>query len=187
MSTKRTGLPGHTAFVSHSTRGPGRAVADFWGQAGAKVALHYRQNRTGAEESAKRFKSDGGKGLLVRADLADEGQLEMLTESLRRELGGLDLLCLNLAMKAETAATAEWSEALALSLKHLLTLSKAGKPPQLFLLVPDETEGAWAATVVSQTGEILVKNGAAATFLPVRRGPDNGWAPETLAALADLL
>ena len=187
MSTNQKPLAGQTAFVSGSTRGPGRIVAEAWGKAGVKVALHYLQNRQGAEESVKRFKAVGSKGLLVRADLSDEGQLEMLSESLRRELGGLDLICLNLAMREETAAKSEWQEAFRLSLKHLAPLNRAGQRTKLVVLLPHTEEGVWVKDLVAQAEAILVKSGHAARILRVQREADGGWAAERLRELAESL
>lgn len=187
MSTKVKGLTGQTAFVSHSTRGPGRRVAEIWGQEGAKVALHYRYERAGAEESVKRFKAEGGKGLLVRADLSDENQLEMLAENLRRELGGLDLLCLNLAMREETEKTNEWAESLRLACKHLLPLGKGGSQPKVLLLLPETDEGPWTDRLSQEAVSMVKSAGSHATCHHLRRESDGTWSPQSLAILASRL
>jgi NAD(P)-dependent dehydrogenase (short-subunit alcohol dehydrogenase family) len=183
MTSTEKPFAGLRAFVSASTRGPARVVAESWGLAGARVALHYRSDRSGAEESVRSFKAAGAKGLLLRLDLADESQAEMLGQTLGREFGGLDLVCFNLAMKPETAAGSEWRESLCHGWKHLAPLMAKSLKPRVLVLVSDVIEGVWAEEVASQARAVFTGHPAVVSLLAVSRNVSGGWSEEALNSL----
>ncbi len=182
MTSTEKPFAGLRAFVSASTRGPARAVAGAWGAAGARVALHYRTDRAGAEDSVRRFKATGARGLLLRLDLADDSQAEMLGASLQREFGGLDLVCFNLAMKRASSTEADWLEGVRHGWKHLAPLTAKSPNPRVLVLVPGTGEGAWAEEVAGQVWPIFAGHPAVSLF-GVSRDTSGGWSEEVLESL----
>ncbi|HEV2425535.1 MAG TPA: SDR family oxidoreductase [Terriglobia bacterium] len=79
-----TSLSGQLAFVTGSSRGIGKAIALRLSEAGAKLVLHYHNNRAAAEETAA---ETGGDCIITQADLSSTRDIDRLAE----QLGGIQL------------------------------------------------------------------------------------------------
>src|SRR6266481_170481 len=88
-------LEGRVALVTGSSAGLGRALATALGEAGAKVAWNYCNNVGRAEERFKAFKAKGGEGMLVRADVTNEAEVERMIADVGRRLGAVDIVVIN--------------------------------------------------------------------------------------------
>jgi NAD(P)-dependent dehydrogenase (short-subunit alcohol dehydrogenase family) len=87
-------LAGEKALVTGASRRLGRAIAERLAADGAEVALHYRSDKAGAEDTAKTI----GRGSpILQADLADTDACERLVADADEALGGLTLLVNNAA------------------------------------------------------------------------------------------
>ena len=92
-------LNDRTALVTGASRGIGRAIAQRLAAAGARVAVHYRQNRTAAELT---FQALSGQGhILIQADLTKPDEVQRMVETAIEQLGGLDILVNNAGITAE--------------------------------------------------------------------------------------
>src|SRR5262245_44816575 len=98
-------LQGKVALVAGATRSAGRGIACMLGEAGATVYCTGRSVRgqpvTGGrpetiEETAEMVDSFGGRGIAVRVDHTDEGQVRELVARIRAEEGRLDVLVNNM-------------------------------------------------------------------------------------------
>lgn len=87
-------LAGEKALVTGASRRLGRRIAERLADAGAEVALHYRTDRAGAEETAEAI---GASSPVLRADLSDPDEAARLVEEADQALGGLTLLVNNAA------------------------------------------------------------------------------------------
>lgn len=107
-----TELRGKTALVTGASRGIGRAIAESYAAAGAKVAVHYNSNRAAAEETLAGLEGEGH--LILQADLADPEAAGPLIEATLAGLGRLDILVNNAAVWEFHPPTevdfAEWRE-----------------------------------------------------------------------------
>jgi 3-oxoacyl-[acyl-carrier protein] reductase len=108
-------LNGKTALVTGASSGIGAAIARRYAQHGIRVAIHYNNNRAGAEETlAQMAVSPAGEHLLVRADVADPDQVRQLVEEAAEGLGRLDVLVNNAgvyeATPFDTSDYADWRE-----------------------------------------------------------------------------
>lgn len=74
-------LAGKSAVVTGSSSGIGRAIALEFARAGARVLVHARSNRRGAEEAARQIETLGGEAHIVLADLSEMGAHECLVET----------------------------------------------------------------------------------------------------------
>jgi NAD(P)-dependent dehydrogenase (short-subunit alcohol dehydrogenase family) len=88
-------LAGKTAFVTGSSRGIGAETAGFLAEAGARVAINYRDKEARAEKVAAGILESGGDAIVVGADLTDYASMTRLRGILEDKFGGLDILVLN--------------------------------------------------------------------------------------------
>src|SRR5436309_2765985 len=67
-------LDGKVALITGASSGIGRAIALAYAAAGADVALTYRANRHGADETAEAARATGRRADAIRADVAEPGE-----------------------------------------------------------------------------------------------------------------
>lgn len=98
------------AVVTGASSGIGRAIAVELAKQGAeRLLVHYRGNRKGAEETVERLDSLGCEGVLCRADLALDQEVDALIEF---AFSRLDRVCTwvnNAGVDVLTGAASEWS------------------------------------------------------------------------------
>ncbi|HUT92981.1 MAG TPA: SDR family oxidoreductase [Thermoguttaceae bacterium] len=102
-------LRGHTAVVTGSSRGIGRAIALELAGAGADVLVHARQSRQAAEATADGVRALGREAEVVLADLAEPDRHERLVEQAWNWRPGVDIWINNAGADVLTGAAAGWS------------------------------------------------------------------------------
>ncbi|MEW1843041.1 SDR family oxidoreductase [Nonomuraea angiospora] len=88
-------LTGKVALVTGGSRGIGAATARELAGAGAAVALTYVQEVDQARAVAERIEADGGRAVVIQADLAHPESAAEAVEQTVRELGRIDILVNN--------------------------------------------------------------------------------------------
>jgi 3-oxoacyl-[acyl-carrier protein] reductase len=88
-------LKGKVALVTGSTKGLGKGIAKALGEAGAKVAVNYLNNRENAESTLRELQDQGVHAMLVRADAANREQVQAMVEAVEEKFGSLDILVPN--------------------------------------------------------------------------------------------
>jgi 3-oxoacyl-[acyl-carrier protein] reductase len=91
----RIDLRDRVALVTGGSRGIGRAIALGLAEAGATVAVNYRQSETMAHEVVREIERNGGRARAWRADVGDGAQVEAMTEEITALFGRLDILVNN--------------------------------------------------------------------------------------------
>jgi 3-oxoacyl-[acyl-carrier protein] reductase len=89
--------PRKVALVTGSATGVGRAVAVRLASRGLAVCVNYSRSEKEANETLEMVRSHGVPALLVRADVADDGQVCAMVRRCAAELGGFDVLVNNAA------------------------------------------------------------------------------------------
>jgi len=117
-------LSGKVALVTGASSGIGRAIALAYAAAGADVALTYRGNRRGAEETAEQARAVGRRAELLQADLAEGRDIDGLAGAVRQAFGRVDVWVNNAGADILTGAASRlsWTE----KLDRLLTVDLRG-------------------------------------------------------------
>jgi NAD(P)-dependent dehydrogenase (short-subunit alcohol dehydrogenase family) len=88
-------LEGKVAVVTGSSKGIGRALAIGLAGSGAKVAVNYKNDQAGAEETCRAIRDAGGAAIAVGADVGVLDEVRGLIDAAHRELGSVDVLVNN--------------------------------------------------------------------------------------------
>src|SRR3712207_9282579 len=80
------------AWVTGSSTGIGRAVAEALARDGRRVAVHYNASEDEAREVAEGISSSGGEAMLVGGDVSDSGEVGRMVGEIERRYGRLDVL-----------------------------------------------------------------------------------------------
>lgn len=114
-------LTGRVVLVTGASRGIGRAIARRMAEAGASVAIHYREHREAAEQLAERL---GRNARVFQAELADAEACARLFREVIATYGHLDVLVNNAAVSGYIPLDAsqeewqrEWDRIMAVNLR----------------------------------------------------------------------
>lgn len=101
-----------SVLISGASRGIGRATAQLFAQRGARVAVHYNQNRAAAEKTLSTLPGEGH--AVVQADLSDAVQVQSMATETLAQLGAVDVLVNNAGIYEEHRLAdidyAQWRE-----------------------------------------------------------------------------
>jgi 3-oxoacyl-[acyl-carrier protein] reductase len=125
-------LKGRVALVTGAGRGIGRAIALTLAEAGADVAVNYREQAEPAEATGEDIRQLGRRAEVVRADVSRAAEVARLIETIEGRLGPVDILVNNAGI-SEPCAIEELSEALfdrtlAVNLKSAFLCTQAVLP-----------------------------------------------------------
>jgi 3-oxoacyl-[acyl-carrier protein] reductase/pteridine reductase len=107
-------LRGKTCLITGGARRLGRASALALAQAGADVAITYRNSAADAQHTVVDLGSFGVRAFALRCDVTDEASVKSMMKDAGRELGRIDILVNNAANYAtadfERLTVRQWDE-----------------------------------------------------------------------------
>jgi len=84
-----------TAIVTGASRGIGRAVAKRLAQDGFGVVVNYLSNASEADQVVSEIQRIGGNAIAVKADVANQADVERLFEETMKKFGSVDVVVHN--------------------------------------------------------------------------------------------
>jgi 3-oxoacyl-[acyl-carrier protein] reductase len=123
-------LKGKVALVTGASSGIGRATAEMLAANGARVAINFHRNKTGAEAARTQITSVGGSAIVVQADVTRTREVQSLVEQTVAEFGPIDILINNAGSLVERLRILElteerWDEVIDLNLKSAFLCCRA--------------------------------------------------------------
>ncbi len=105
-------LAGKRALVTGAGKRIGRAIALALAEAGAEIAITYRQSEQEAAETLATLLQQGAKAIAIPCDVRDESSIQQAVASTLDHFGGLDILVNNAAIfesvPLEQLTAAQW-------------------------------------------------------------------------------
>ncbi len=115
-------LEGKVALVTGASRGIGAAAAKRLARAGASVVVNYYQNQEAALGVLRDIENDGGRAMVLQADVKRQDQVEALVGAAQKKFSTIDILVNNAYFPFQVAALHElpW-EKLQAAVEHELS------------------------------------------------------------------
>ncbi|CAQ01792.1 SDR family oxidoreductase [Clavibacter sepedonicus] len=138
-------LRGRRALVTGSSRGIGADTVAYLAEAGADVVVNYRNKAARAEKLVAKLVEGGTKAIAVGADLTDPESVDRLMDTIRTELGGLDVLVLNASGGMESGMAEDYA----------MTLNRDAQLNVLRSALPLMSEGGRVVFVTSHQAHFI--------------------------------
>jgi len=121
-------LTNRVALVTGGSRGIGAAVAIALADAGADVAVNYRERADAANAVCSEIVGMQRKTLAIQADVSVAADVKRMVAEVEANIGGIDILVNNAAIahprKLEEITEAEWDAVLAVNLKSVFLVTQ---------------------------------------------------------------
>lgn len=122
-------LNGRTAVITGSGRGIGKAIALKLAQMGANIVLNSTPASDSAETAAEEFKAAGYKVIVVKGDVSNPEDAEMIINKAKETFGSVDILVNNAGITRDNLLIRmsgnEWDDVLDTNLKGAFLCTKA--------------------------------------------------------------
>jgi glucose 1-dehydrogenase len=96
-------LQGRVAIVTGSSLGIGQGIAKRFAADGASVVINYIGDAESAEETLKMVESAGAQGIIVKADVAKNDEVESLINETWKKFGTADILVNNAGIESKSS------------------------------------------------------------------------------------
>ena len=125
-------LGGRICLVTGASRGIGRAIALALAEAGADVAVNYRERIEDACAVAGKIQALGRRAVVVQADVSNGAEVTAMVAAAIRDLGPIDVLVNNAGMAVrrgiEDLTEADFDATIAVNLKSAFLCTQAVLP-----------------------------------------------------------
>ena len=125
-------LTGRIALVTGASRGISRSVAVALAEAGADVAINYRQMERKARSTKEQIVAQAKRAITVRADVSSSGEVTRMLRTVENKLGPIDILANNAGManpkNLEDITEEDWDETMSVNLKSAFLVTQAVLP-----------------------------------------------------------
>ena len=160
-------LRNRVALVTGGSRGIGKAIASALAEAGAAVAVNYRQQREEAEAVAATLRNSGRRAAAFCADVSVRAAVQSMMHEVEARLGPIDILINNAGIAVtrglDDITEDDFDRTLAGNLKSAFLCTQA--------VLPGMRARRWGRIVnISSIGARLAPARSASPTLPPRQG-----------------
>ncbi len=122
-------LNSRVALVTGGSRGIGQAIAISLAEAGAAVAVNYREKAAEARNVVETIRRAGGRAMAVGADVSQAAEVAAMVATVERELGPADVLVNNagigLVRTVDDLTEEDFDRTIAVNLKSVFLCTQA--------------------------------------------------------------
>jgi 3-oxoacyl-[acyl-carrier protein] reductase len=126
------GLRGRTALVTGGCRGIGAAISTALAEAGAAVAINYRERTDEAKKLAEGLRKTGVNVITVQADVSLADAVSKMVDTAKSELGTIDILINNagiaITRSIDDLSEADFDQTITTNLKSVFLCTQAVLP-----------------------------------------------------------
>jgi len=144
LTTDSFRLDGRVALVTGSGRNIGRATAEAFASAGAKVVVNGHRDKAALDDVVAGIKSRGGEAIGVLADVADDAAVGHMVQQAVSTFGSIDVVVSNVGIRKMRPfleiTPAEWDDVLRSNLSASFYLARHA--------IPHMREKKWGRIVV---------------------------------------
>src|SRR5690606_7046404 len=127
-------LQGKTALITGAGKGIGRAIALALAAEGVQVALLSR-TKSQLEEVATEIRSNGGKAIVVTANVGTKSEVDTAVADVQNQLGPIDILINNAGIgkfgKFMELSPEEWQNIIQVNLMGVYYVTRAALPAMI--------------------------------------------------------
>jgi 3-oxoacyl-[acyl-carrier protein] reductase len=125
-------LHGHTALVTGGSRGIGAAIGRSLAEAGAAVAVNYRERVSEANALVDAIGEAGGCAIAIAADVSQSDAVARMVRRVNSDLGSIDILINNagiaITRDIEDLSETDFDQTIAVNLKSVFLCTQAVLP-----------------------------------------------------------
>jgi 3-oxoacyl-[acyl-carrier protein] reductase len=125
-------LRGRTALVTGGSRGIGAAISKALAEAGAAVAINYRERDDAAKQLADILHKTGVHAITVQADVSRTDAVAKMVQIVKSELGAIDILINNAGIAItrgiDDLSEADFDRTISVNLKSVFLCTRAILP-----------------------------------------------------------
>jgi len=125
-------LNSRVALVTGGSRGIGRAIAVSLAEAGASIAVNYRDKAAEARNVAETIRGAGGRAMAIGADVSQAAEVAAMMAAVERDLGPVDVLINNagigLVRTVDDLTEDDFDRTIAVNLKSVFLCTQAVVP-----------------------------------------------------------
>ena len=130
--TIKPDLSGHTALVTGASRGIGAAIAMALAEAGAAVAVNYRERADEADAVVAKIREFGGRATGIAADVSQAAAVAKMVDLASSALGAIDILVNNAGLaivrNIDDLTESDFDRTIAVNLKSAFLCTRAVLP-----------------------------------------------------------
>ncbi len=125
-------LQNRTALVTGGSRGIGAAIVRSLAQAGAAIAINYRERASEANALAESIRETGGRAMAIAADVSQSDAVAQMVKRVNADLGPIDILINNAGIAItrgiDDLSEADFDQTIAVNLKSVFLCTQAVLP-----------------------------------------------------------
>ena len=125
-------LRGRTALVTGGSRGIGAAISKALAEAGAAVAINYRERDDAAKQLADILRKTGVQAITVQANVSQTDAVAKMVQIVKSELGAVDILINNAGIAItrgiDDLSEADFDQTISVNLKSVFLCTQAILP-----------------------------------------------------------